>query len=425
MREALIVSAVRTPVGRAGGVLADVRADDLAAIAVRGAVDRVSFDPARLDDVILGCTNQAGEDNRNVARMAALLAGFPVDVPGQTVNRLCGSGLQAIASAAQAIKAGEGDAFVAGGVENMTRAPYVMLKSGEAWNRQAPAVADSTVGWRFVNPKMKSEWTIPLGMTAEKVAKEYGITREEQDAFALESQRRAACAIREGMFNDEIVPVEVPPDSATSGRAATRQTALTRRTASRSVSTGKRGEGARVIVSQDEHPRPDASADTLGALKPAFAAGGSVTAGNASGINDGASALLLVGGDAAFGQTPLARVIVSAVAGVDPSVMGIGPVPAVRKALKRAALTVDQIDLWELNEAFASQSIACMRDLQLDPARVNIYGGAIALGHALGSSGSRMMATLVHALRRRKARYGVATMCIGVGQGIAVVVERT
>jgi acetyl-CoA C-acetyltransferase/3-oxo-5,6-didehydrosuberyl-CoA/3-oxoadipyl-CoA thiolase len=395
MRDALIISAVRTPVGRAGGALADVRADDLAAVAVRGAVDRVSFDPASLDDVILGCTNQAGEDNRNVARMAALLAGFPVDVPGQTVNRLCGSGLQAIASAAQAIKAGEGDAFVAGGVENMTRAPYVMLKSGEPWNRQPPPMADSTVGWRFVNPGMKPEWTISLGMTAEKVAKEYGITRGEQDAFALESQRRAACAMREGVFNDEIVPVEVA-----------------------------RGKGAPVVVSQDEHPRPDASADKLAALKPAFTRDGTVTAGNASGINDGASALLVVGGDAALGHTPLARVVVSAVAGVDPSVMGIGPVPAVRKALKRAGLTVDQIDLWELNEAFASQSIACMRDLQLDPAKVNVYGGAIALGHALGSSGSRMMATLVHALRRRKARYGVATMCIGVGQGIAVLVER-
>ena len=403
MRDALIISAVRTPVGRAGGALADVRADDLAAIAVRGAVDRVSFDPARLDDVILGCTNQAGEDNRNVARMAALLAGFPVEVPGQTVNRLCGSGLQALASAAQAIKAGEGDAFVAGGVENMTRAPYVMLKSGEPWNRQAPPIADSTVGWRFVNPKMKSEWTISLGMTAEKVATEYGITREEQDAFALESQRRAACAMREGVFSDEIVPVEIA-----------------------------RAKGAPIVVSQDEHPRPDASAEKLAALKPAFMPGpkgpglpgGTVTAGNASGINDGASALLVVGGDAAFGHTPLARVVVSAVAGVDPSIMGIGPVPAVRKALKRAGLTADQIDLWELNEAFASQSIACVRDLQLDPAKVNIYGGAIALGHALGSSGSRMMATLVHALRRRKARYGVATMCIGVGQGIAVVVER-
>jgi 3-oxoadipyl-CoA thiolase len=386
MSDALIVSAVRTPVGRAGGVLANARADDLAAIAVRGAVDRVSFDPALVDDVILGCTNQAGEDNRNVARMAALLAGFPVTVPGQTVNRLCGSGLQAIASAAQAIKAGEGDAFVAGGVENMTRAPYVMLKSGEPWNRQAPPLADSTVGWRFVNPKMNAEWTISLGLTAEKVAKQYGITREEQDAFALESQRRAACALREGVFNDEIVPV-----------------------------------GA---VSQDEHPRPDVSLEKLATLKPAFSKDGTVTAGNASGINDGASALLLVASGTAFGVTPLARIVASAVAGVDPSVMGIGPVPAVRKALDRAGLEVPQIDLWELNEAFASQSLACIRDLRLEPEKVNVYGGAIALGHALGSSGSRMMATLVHALRRRNARYGVATMCIGVGQGIAVVVER-
>ena len=386
MRDALIISAVRTPVGRAGGALADIRPDDLAAIAVRGAVDRVSFDPARVDDVILGCTNQAGEDNRNVARMAALLAGFPVEVPGQTVNRLCGSGLQAIASAAQAIKADEGDAFVAGGVESMTRAPYVMLKSGEPWNRQPPPIADSTVGWRFVNPRMKPDWTISLGMTAERVAQQYGITREEQDAFALESQRRAGCAIREGVFDDEIIPVG--------------------------------------NVSRDEHPRPDVAIEKLAALRPAFAKDGSVTAGNASGINDGASALLLVGSDAAFGHTPLARVVTSAVAGVDPSVMGIGPVPAVRKALERAGLSVDQIDVWELNEAFASQSIACIRDLRLDPAKVNIYGGAIALGHALGSSGSRMIATLVHALRRRNARYGVATMCIGVGQGIAVVVER-
>src|ERR1043165_3708601 len=263
MRDALIISAVRTPVGRAGGALAQIRADDLAAVAVRGAVDRVSFDPARLDDVILGGTNQAGEDNRNVARMAALLAGFPVEVPGQTVNRLRGSGLQAIASAAQAIKAGEGDAFVAGGVENMTRAPYVMLKSGEPWNRQPPPMADSTVGWRFVNPKMKSEWTISLGMTAEKVATEYHITREEQDAFALESQKRAARAIREGLFADEIVAVEIA-----------------------------RARGAATTVSQDEHPRPDASRDKLAALRPAFAKDGTVTAGNASGINDGASALL-------------------------------------------------------------------------------------------------------------------------------------
>ena len=395
MRDAFIVSAVRTPVGRAGGALAEVRADDLAAIAVRAAVDRASFDPARLDDVILGCTNQAGEDNRNVARMAALLAGFPLDVPGQTVNRLCGSGLQAVASAAQAIKADEGDAFVAGGVESMTRAPYVMLKSSEPWNRQVPPMADSTVGWRFVNPRMQSEWTIPLGMTAEKVAKQYGITREEQDAFALESQRRAVCAMREGVFREEIVPVEI-----------------------------LRKKGAPVVVSEDEHPRPDVSLDTLAALEPAFAAGGSVTAGNSSGINDGSSALLLVGGEAANGLEPLARVIAAAVAGVDPSLMGMGPVPATRKALKRAGMTIGQIDLVELNEAFASQSIACIRELQLDTARVNVYGGAIALGHALGSSGSRMLTTLVHALYRRKARYGLATMCIGVGQGIAMIIER-
>ncbi|HEY3043480.1 MAG TPA: acetyl-CoA C-acyltransferase [Vicinamibacterales bacterium] len=395
MTEALIVSAVRTPVGRAGGVLAEVRPDDLAAIAIRGCIDRVGFDPERLDDVILGCVNQAGEDNRNVARMAALLAGLPITVPGQTVNRLCGSGLQAVASAAQAIKAGEGDAFVAGGVESMTRAPYVMLKSGTAWNREAPAVADSTVGWRFVNPRLNPDWTISLAMTAEKVARQYGITREEQDAFALESQRRAGAAIRDGVFRNEIVPVEI-----------------------------QRKRGDPVIVCADEHPRPDTTPANLAALRPAFSADGTVTAGNASGINDGASALLLVADAAGNGAPPLARVVASAVAGVDPSVMGLGPVPATRKVLKRAGLRIDQMDLVELNEAFASQAIACMRDLELDPARVNVYGGAIALGHALGSSGSRMLATLVHALHRRHARYGLATMCIGVGQGIAVIVER-
>jgi 3-oxoadipyl-CoA thiolase len=395
MAEAFIVSAVRTPVGRAGGSLADVRPDDLAAFAIRGCIDRVGFDPARLDDVILGCTNQAGEDNRNVARMAALLAGLPVTVPGQTVNRLCGSGLQAVASAAQAIKAGEGDAFIAGGVESMTRAPYVMLKSAAPWNRDVPPVADSTLGWRFVNPRMSAEWTISLGMTAEKVAREYDISREEQDAFALESQRRAGAAIRDGVFKDEIVPVEV-----------------------------RRKRGDPVIVCTDEHPRPDITQGNLAALGPAFTAGGSVTAGNASGINDGASALLIVSEAAANGGRPLARIVASAVAGVDPSVMGIGPVPATRLALKRAGLRADQMDLVELNEAFASQAIACMRDLGLNPARVNVYGGAIALGHALGSSGSRMLATLVHALHRRNARFGLATMCIGVGQGIAVIVER-
>jgi acetyl-CoA acetyltransferase family protein len=278
----------------------------------------------------------------------------------------------------------------------MTRAPYVMLKSGTPWNREMPAVADSTLGWRFVNPRMKADWTIPLGMTAEKVASRYGITREDQDAFAVESQRRAHAAVRDGVFRDEIVPVEV----------------------------GRRG-GDPIAVCVDEHPRPDTTRDKLAALRSAFSADGTVTAGNASGISDGASALLLVSGAAVDGARPLARIVAGAVAGVDPSVMGIGPVPAARKALKRAGLGIGQMDLVELNEAFASQALACMRELDADPARVNVYGGAIALGHALGSSGSRMLATLVHALHRRNGRYGLATMCIGVGQGIALIVERT
>ena len=395
MKEALIVSAVRTPVGRAGGVLADVRPDDLAAIAVKAAVEKVNFDPSRLDDVILGNTNQAGEDNRNVARMAVLLAGLPIEVAGQTVNRLCGSGLQAVASAAQAIKAGEGDAFIAGGVESMTRGPYVMLKSATPWSREVPPMADSTLGWRFTNPKMNKDWTISLGMTAEKVARQYGITREEQDAFGLESQRRAVAAIEQGCFADEIVPVEIPQK-----------------------------KGAPVRVDRDEHPRPDVTLDKLKALRPAFIADGTVTAGNSSGINDGASALLVVSPDQLNGLQPLARVVATAVAGVDPSVMGLGPIPATRKVLQRAGLSVDQIDLIELNEAFAAQGLACMKELGLDPAKVNVYGGAIAMGHALGSSGSRILTTLVHALRRRNGRYGLATMCIGVGQGIAMIVER-
>ncbi|MGH9253470.1 MAG: thiolase family protein, partial [Vicinamibacterales bacterium] len=351
-------------------------------------------DPARIDDVILGCTNQAGEDNRNIARMAVLLAGLPIDVPGQTVNRLCGSGLQAVASAAQAVKAGEGEAFVAGGVENMTRAPYVMLKPATAWSRATPPVADSTVGWRFVNPRMPEAWSISLGMTAEVVAKRYGITRGDQDAFALESQRRAARALRDGVFTDEIIPVEVPVPG-----------------------------GAARSVSVDEHPRPDVTPAQLSALPPAFDPQGSVTAGNSSGINDGASALLVVA-DGAAAARPLARIVTTAVAGVDPASMGLGPIPAVRKALARAGLTAAQMDLIELNEAFAAQAIACIRELEFDPERVNVHGGAIALGHALGSSGSRILTTLVHALHRRQARYGLATMCIGVGQGIATIVER-
>jgi 3-oxoadipyl-CoA thiolase len=397
MAEAFITAAVRTPVGRAGGALASVRSDDLAAVAVQAAVERGQVDPGSIDDVILGCANGAGEDNRNVARMALLLAGLPIEVPGQTVNRLCGSGLQAVASAAQAIKAGEGNTFVAGGVESMTRSPYVMLKADAPWSRRAPTVADTTVGWRFVNTRMPESYTISLGETAEKVASQYGVTRQDQDAFALESQRRAAAAMAEGHFDHEIVPVTV---------------------------TGKRG--ATTVVDQDEHPRPDVTAEQLAGLKPAFLKDGTVTAGNASGINDGSSALAVVS-DEILQQSqrePLARIVTTAVAGVDPSVMGIGPIPATRKALDRAGLRVQDLDLIELNEAFASQGIACMRELGLDPARVNVSGGAIALGHALGSSGSRILTTLVHALHRTGGRYGLATMCIGVGQGIAMIVER-
>jgi len=395
--DALICSAVRTPVGRHGGALAEVRPDDLAAVAVKAAVERVGFDPADLDDVILGCANQAGEDNRNVARMAALLAGFPVTVPGQTVNRLCGSGLQAVASAAQALKAGEGDAFVAGGVESMTRAPAVMLKRGAGWHRRLPLMADTTVGWRFVNPLMPKEWTISLGETAEVVAREHGISREEQDRFALESQQRARAAMEAGAFADEVVPVEVK---------------------------GRKGESR--TVTSDEHPRPNVTLEQLSALEPAFAADGTVTAGSSSGINDGAAALLVLSREraGAAGLEPLARVVGTAVAGVEPDRMGLGPIPATRKVLERTGLSVADLDLIELNEAFAAQALACIRELELDPERVNLYGGAIALGHPLGATGAKVLTTLVHALQRTGGRYGLATMCIGVGQGIAMVVER-
>ena len=397
MRDAFICAALRTPVGRHGGSLASVRADDLAAIPIKAVVERSGIDPLAIDDVILGCTNQAGEDNRNVARMALLLAGLPVEVPGQTVNRLCGSGLQAVASAAQAIKAGEGETFIAGGVENMTRAPYVTLKSGEAWSRRAPEVADTTVGWRFTNPRLKPEWTISLGETAEVVADRYKIGRAEQDAFAVESQRRAEAALKACVFTDELVPVTLP-DGAT--------------------------------FPKDEYPRAGTTRESVAKLKPAFRKDGTVTAASASGINDGAAALLLTSGrskavEGGRGRSdPLARVVATAVAGVDPSCMGLGPIPATQRVLKRAGLTIDQIDLIELNEAFAAQAIACIRELELDPAKVNIYGGAIALGHPLGATGARMLTTLVHALARTKARYGLATMCIGVGQGIAMIVER-
>jgi 3-oxoadipyl-CoA thiolase len=391
-----IVGAVRTPIGRAGGALADVRPDDLAAIAIRALVDRARLPVAGIDDVILGCANQAGEDNRNVARMALLLAGLPVDIPGQTVNRLCGSGLQAAIAASHAIRAGEGDMFVAGGVESMTRAPYVTLKSGKAWDRSPPATADSTVGWRFVNPRLPAEWTISLGHTAEKVAREYGITRRDQDEFAAESQRRTQRALAEGAFTDELVEVQAAgPD------------------------------GKPRCVERDEHPRAGVTVESLARLAPAFVKEGTVTAGTSSGINDGAAALAIVS-DAALGEhrfAPLARVVATAVAGVDPSVMGIGPVPAVRKALARAGLAPGDLAHVELNEAFAAQAVACIRELGLDPQRVNPYGGAIALGHPLGASGARILTTLVHGLRRTGGRWGLATMCIGVGQGIALVIE--
>ena len=387
MTDAFISVALRTPVGKHGGSLANVRPDDLAAIPIKAVVDRSGVDPASIDDVILGCANQAGEDNRNVARMALLLAGLPVDVPGQTVNRLCGSGLQAAASAAQAIKAGEGEMFIAGGVESMTRAPYVMLKSGEPWSRKVPETADTTVGWRFVNPRMKKEWTISLGETAEVVAERYKISRVEQDAFAVESQRRAEKALKECVFTDELVPVPLPDGSS---------------------------------FAKDEYPRAGTTMDAVAKLKPAFKKDGTVTAASSSGINDGAAALLVTSDK----KNAIARVVATAVAGVDPSCMGLGPIPATKKALKRAGLTIDQIGLVELNEAFAAQAIACIRELKLDPEKVNIYGGGIALGHPLGCTGAKLLTTLVHALSRRNTQFGLVTMCIGVGQGIAMIVER-
>jgi 3-oxoadipyl-CoA thiolase len=392
VNEAFITAAVRTPIGRAGGALADVRPDDLAATAIRALVERAGLPVDRIEDVIFGCANQAGEDNRNVARMAALLAGLPVEIPGQTVNRLCGSGLQAVVSAAHAIRAGEGNLFIAGGVESMTRAPLVTLKSGKGWDRSPPQVADTTVGWRFVNPKMPGNWTISLGETAERVAQSYRITRREQDEFALESQRRAQTALGSNVFAEELVPVEVGPGNT---------------------------------VTRDEPPRAGLTLDALAKLEPAFVKSGSVTAGTSSGINDGAAALSVASAEMMeeLGLEPMARVIATAVAGVDPSCMGLGPIPATRKALERAGITVDQLDLVELNEAFASQAIACIRELRLDPARVNIYGGGIALGHPLGASGARVLTTLLHALRRTGGQYGLATMCIGVGQGIAMLVE--
>ncbi len=398
MTDAFILDAVRTPVGRYGGSLASVRPDDLAAHVIRALVERTGVDAARIDDVIFGCANQAGEDNRNVARMAGLLAGLPVTVPGQTVNRLCGSGLQAVRSAAHAIRAGEGELFVVGGVESMTRAPWVMLKPQEGYARGVPEMADSLLGWRFVNPKMPREWTVSLGETAEIVAEEFGVSRADQDAFALASQQRAAAAIAAAHFAGEIVPIEIP-----------------------------QRKGPPKLVDTDEHPRADTTLESLTALRAAFRTGrGTVTAGNASGLNDGASALLVASAAVAeeMGVKPMARVVASDVAGVEPQRMGIGPVPATRKALARAGLRIGDIGLAEINEAFAAQSVACVRELGLDPEIVNVSGGAVATGHPLGSSGARILTTLVHEMRRRGVRYGLATMCIGVGQGISMIVER-
>jgi 3-oxoadipyl-CoA thiolase len=397
-RSAVILEAVRTPVGRYGGALKDVRPDDLAALVIAEVVRRSGVDPTRIEDVIFGCANQAGEDNRNVARMAALLAGLPVEVPGQTVNRLCGSGLQAITSAYHAILAGEGDCFIAGGVESMTRAPFVMAKPATAFPHGDQGLVDTTIGWRFVNPRLAEIYPpYSMGETAENVAEQDVVSREDQDAFALESQQRAAAAIAAGTFRQEIVPVPVPQP-----------------------------KGDPILFETDEHPRPDATIEGLARLKPAFRKDGTVTAGNASGVNDGAAALLIAdeASMAGYGRKPLARIIATAVAGIDPAVMGLGPVPAARKALERAGLSTVDLDVIELNEAFAAQAVACIRALDLDPAKVNPNGGAIALGHPLGSTGARLMTTLVHELHRSDGRYGMVAMCIGVGQGIATIVER-
>lgn len=396
MSEAVLVDAVRTPIGRHGGALAAVRADDLAAVTLSALVERTGLAPSVLDDVILGCTNQAGEDNRNVARMALLRAGFPLEVPGQTVNRLCGSGLQAVVSAAQAIRAGEGTVFIAGGVESMSRAPWIMLKPDTGFPRGAPEVADTVLGWRFPNPAFAPEWTIGLGETAEVVAREFGVSREAQDAFAAESQRRAGEAIAAGRFDDEIVPVSIP-----------------------------QRRGPPRVVDTDEHPRPDTTAESLARLRPVFAADGTVTAGNSSGINDGAAGVLVMEERRAreLGLTPRARIVASGLAGLEPQRMGMGPVPATRMALRRAGWSAADLDLVEMNEAFAAQALPCMEQLELDPSRVNVNGGAIALGHPVGCSGARILTTLLHEMGRRSARRALATMCIGVGQGIALLVE--
>jgi 3-oxoadipyl-CoA thiolase len=397
MTDAWIVDALRTPIGRHGGVLSGVRPDDLAARVIAALVERAGVPPDLVDDVYLGCTNGVGEDSRNVARMASLLAGLPHSVPGVTVNRLCASGLDAVIGAGRAARCDEGDVLIAGGVESMSRAPWAMLKPDRVRPLGAVELADTAIGWRFVNPRMPEVASVAsMGETAENVAVAHGVSREDQDAFALASHRRAVAAHAAGRFADELIGVDV---------------------------AHRRGDPVRVEV--DEGPRADTTPEALAKLRPAFAEGGSVTAGNSSSINDGAAAVLLASnrGLERLGREPLARIVSSAVAGVDPALMGMGPVPAVRRALERAALTVDDVEVVELNEAFASQSLACMRELGLDAARVNPNGGAIALGHPLGCSGARIVATLVWEMRRRGARHGLATMCVGVGQGVALVLE--
>lgn len=396
MREAWIIDGVRTPIGRHGGGLAAVRPDDLAAVALEALLERNDVDPATIDDVLFGCINQAGEDNRNVARMALLRAGLPVDVPGQTVNRLCGSGMQALLSSFHAIEAGQGDVFIAGGVESMSRAPFVMLKPEVGYSRGHPKTADTVLGWRFPNPAFVPEWTIGLGETAEVIASEFNVSREAQDAFAAESQQRAERAMAASAFDDEIVPVSVP-----------------------------RRKGDPIVIDTDEHPRADTTAESLARLRPVFKQDGTVTAGNSSGINDGAAALLVVSAERGkeLGLEPMARVVGGAVAGVEPHRMGIGPVPATRKALARRGWSIDDVDVAELNEAFAAQAIPCMNELGLDPERVNVNGGAIALGHPVGCSGARIVVTLIHQMKRQNAARGLASMCIGVGQGITSLLE--
>jgi 3-oxoadipyl-CoA thiolase len=397
MPDALILDAVRTPIGRYGGVLATSRPDDLAAHVVKAAVERNGIDPASVDELYMGCTNQAGEDNRNVARMAGLLAGLPVEVPAVTVNRLCASGLEAAVQGSRQLRLGDAGLVLAGGVESMSRAPLVTLKPERGFPRGNTELVDTTIGWRFVNPRMAEQYsTESMGETAENVAQRYGVSREEQDAFALESHRRAVAAAGAGRFDDEIVPVDVPQP-----------------------------KGDPVTVHADEGPRPDTSLERLSSLGTIFRVGGTVTAGNSSQINDGAACLVLATEERAreLGREPLARIVASGAAGVDPGVMGIGPVPATRKALERAGLKPDDIDLVELNEAFAAQVLASMRDLGFEHDKLNVNGGAIALGHPLGCSGARLLGTLAWELRRRGARYGVATMCIGVGQGLAAVIE--